>query len=356
VNGTGWINFIESGTNKLIASINPNGQNMGSTDVQSYVNTGAVRINSDQFYHDRNITIKPTTVNLADSATVRFYFLDTETEALINATGCSYCYKPSMAYELGVTKYSDADDSKENGTLADNTPGNYIFINSTNVKKVPFDKGYYAEFKVKNFSEFWLNNGGFDKNTPLPFELISFTARKKNGKDVLAEWSTASENNVNRFDLELAKGNAAFLQNQFVKIGEVISHGNSTIEQQYSFTDFENIKSGVRYYRLKIIDNDGSFKYSAIRPVLFNNEINWQVFPNPSSGIFNLAYQAADGEAMTIKLYDVTGKRVKQYSLIANGFVQKLNIDLHETVFANGLYLLDVQAGSKRESFRLVKQ
>jgi hypothetical protein len=356
VNGSGWIDFIESGTNKLIASVNPNGQNMGSTDVQSYINTGAVRINSDQFYHDRNITIKPTTINLADSATVRFYFLDSETEALINATGCGYCYKPSMAYELGISKYSDANDSKENGTLADNTPGNYIFINSANVVKVPFDKGYYAEFKVKNFSEFWLNNGGFDKNTPLPVELSSFNARKKNAKDVLAEWTTASEFNVNHFDLELAKGNAAYLQNQFVKIAEVNSRGNSTTEQQYSYTDLENNKSGIRYYRLKIIDNDGSFRYSAIRPVVFNEEISWQVFPNPSSGIFKLTYQAADGEAMTANVYDITGKTVKQYQLTANGFVQQLLIDLHEPGFANGLYLLDVRTGDRKRSFKLLRQ
>ena len=356
VNGTGWINFIESGTNKLIASVNPNGQNMGSTDVQSYINTGAVRINSDQFYHDRNITIKPTTVNLADSATVRFYFLDTETEALINATGCSYCYKPAMAYELGVSKYSDADDNKENGTLADNTPGNYIFISSANVKKVPFDKGYYAEFKVKNFSEFWLNNGGFDKNTPLPAELISFSARKKNGKDVLAEWTTASEFNINHFEIEMAKSNAAYLQNQFVKIGEVTSLGNSTTQQQYSFIDIEFNKSGVRYYRLKIIDNDGSIKYSAIRPVVFNEEITWQVFPNPSSGIFNLSYQANDGEIVNLRVYDISGKTVKQYQFIANGFVQKLIIDLKETSYSSGLYLLESILNGRKQTFRLIKQ
>ncbi len=354
VNGSAWINFIEAG--KLIASINPNGQNMGSTDVQSYINTGAVRINSDQFYHDRNITIKPATVNLADSAIVRFYFLETETEALINATGCSYCYKPSMAYELGVSKYSDADDSKENGTLADNTPGNYIFINSANTKKIPFDKGYYAEFKVKDFSEFWLSNGGFNKNTPLPVELISFTARKKNGKDVLTEWTTGSEFNIKHFEIEIAKNNTAYLQNQFVKIGEVISRGNSTSEQQYSFTDMENNKSGVRYYRLKIIDNDGSYKYSVIRPVVFNEEINWQVFPNPSSGIFNMTYQAIDGEALDVRVYDISGKKVKQYQLITNGFVQKLIIDLQEASYSSGLYLLESILNGRKQTFRLIKQ
>lgn len=356
VSGTSWINFIEGGTNKLIASVNPNGQNMGSTDVQSYVNTGGVRINSDQFYHDRNITIKPATRNLADSATVRFYFLDTETEALINATGCGYCYKPSMAYELGVTKYNDADINKENGTLADNTPGTYLFINSANVKKVPFDKGYYAEFKVKDFSEFWLNNGGFNNNTPLPVDLVRFTARKINGKDVLAEWATASEFNVSHFEIEMAKGNAAYQQNQFVKIGEVASNGNSTTEQQYSFTDIENNKSGIRYYRLKIIDNDGSFKYSAIRPVVFNEEISWQVSPNPSSGIFKLTFQAADNEPITVKVYDVTGKTVKQYQLNSNGFVQQLIIDLSERQYAAGLYLLNASMRNKEETFKLIRQ
>jgi Subtilase family/Secretion system C-terminal sorting domain len=354
VSGSGWIDFVQAG--KLIASINPNGQNMGSTDVQSYINTGAVRINSDQFYHDRNITIKPTTTNLADSATVRFYFLDTETEALINATGCSYCYKPSMAYELGVSKYSDADDSKENGTLSDNTPGNYIFINSANVKKVPFDKGYYAEFKVKNFSEFWLNNGGFDKNTPLPVELISFTARKKNGKDVLAEWTTASENNVNRFEIEVAKGNTAYQQNQFLKSGEVRSLGNSVFEQRYQFTDLEVGKSGVRYYRLKIVDNDGAFKFSPIRPVVFDEEIKWQVYPNPSAGIFGLSLQAADGEVVNVKVHDLSGKVIKLYQFKATGFVQKINIDIKGPEFAAGLYLLEAVTDIQKRTFRLIKQ
>jgi hypothetical protein len=355
VSGSGWIDFIESGTSKLIASINPNGQNLGSTDVQSYINTGSVRFNNGQYYHNRNITIKPTNVNLSDSATVRFYFLDTETEALINATGCTGCYKPSMAYELGVSKYSDTNDNLENGTLSDDNLGNWLFINSAKTKKIPFDKGYYAEFKVKDFSEFWLNNGGFDNNQTLPLQLISFTAQKKS-KDVLAQWKTASEFNVNRFELEVAIGNTGYQQNRFVKIGEITSRGNSVQEQEYNFTDIENNKSGVRYYRLKIIDKDGSFTYSAIRPVVFDEKIEWQVFPNPSSGTFNLSYQVSDGELLTIKLYDVHGKTVKQYSFAGSGFVQKITIDLHEPVFPSGLYLLEASAGGKKQSFRLVKQ
>ncbi|MEO7984115.1 MAG: T9SS type A sorting domain-containing protein, partial [Bacteroidota bacterium] len=356
INGSGWINFIEPGTNKLIAAINPNGQNLGSTNVQSYINTAGVRSTNGQYYHDRNITIKPTNINLADSVSVRFYFLETETEALINATGCGTCTKPTTAYEIGVSKYSDPNDNFENGTIIDNLQGAWSFINPAKVSKIPFDKGYYAEFKVKDFSEFWLNNGGFGYSQALPVQLTSFTARKRNSKDVLAEWITASESNVNRFELEVAKGNIRYQQNQFSKLGEVKSQGDAVSEQRYSFMDKEFGKTGVRYYRLKIIDNDGKITYSLIRPVVFEEEIKWQVYPNPSSGIFNFSFQANDGEQVSIKLYDMAGKTIQQQSLQANGFVQKFSFDLREAQFPLGLYLLEASVGEKKQTFRLLKQ
>jgi hypothetical protein len=354
VNGSSWIDFTDGG--KLVASVNPNGQNLGSTNARVYINTSAVRTNSGQYYHDRNITIKPANRNLADSATVRFYFLDTETENLINATGCPACTKPSMAYQLGVSKYTDPDTSKENGTIADDNSMDWLFINSASAVKVPFDKGYYAEFKVKDFSEFWLNNGGLSNNQSLPVQLASFTAKKKTNKDVVAEWVTSSEINTGHFDIELAKGNEEFRQNHFIKIAQVSSSGNSTTEQYYSFTDIENNKSGVRYYRLKTVDLDGRFSYSVVRPVVFNDEVKWQVYPNPSQGLFNLVYQTNEGENITVKLYDVNGKIVQQTRLTTNGFVQKHSIDLQSTQYASGLYLLEVAAAGKKEVFRLVKQ
>ncbi|MGB3005381.1 MAG: T9SS type A sorting domain-containing protein, partial [Chitinophagaceae bacterium] len=222
---------------------------------------------------------------------------------------------------------------------------------------IPFDKGYYAEFKVKDFSEFWLNNGGFDNNHPLPVQLVSFTAQKiVSSKDVKTQWKTSSEFNVNRFEIEVARGNSDYQLNRFSKIGEINSQGNSVIDQEYSFIDQEAYKFGIRYYRLKIIDIDGSFKYSAIRPVVFDDEIKWQVTPNPSSGIFNLIYQGATGEAITIKVYDANGKVVIQNRVVGTGFVEKQNIGLNSNLFTNGLYLLEVSAGTRKQTFKLVKQ
>jgi hypothetical protein len=352
--GSSWINFTSGG--KLIASLQPNNQAMGNTDVQAYIHTGSVRNFSGQYYHNRNITIKPGTINLTDSATVRFYFLDSETEALISATGCASCTKPSSAYDLGVSKYSDNDDAREDGDVVNSFGGVWSFIHSSLAVKVPFDKGYYAEFKVKNFSEFWLNNGGFDNNQPLPVQLLQFTATKlSNGKDVLVSWKTASENDVNRFEIEVAKGYADYGSNMFVKIGEQDSQGNSSTEQSYSFTDHENGKSGVRYYRLKMIDNDGSFSYSVVRPVVFTDDIQWQVFPNPSRGMVHLVFQAAQGEKLDLQVYDAGGRLVYRSSVIATGFIQRFPVDLGPARFAKGLYLIEAGTGSRRSHFRILK-
>ena len=345
--GTNWIDFVSGG--KLVASIQPNNQNMGNTDVQAYINTAPVRNYNGQYYHDRNITIKPAITNLTDSVAIRFYFLDSETDSLIFASGCGYCTKPASAYELGVSKYDDIDDNIENGSVTDDVQGNWSFINSSKVKKVPFDKGYYAEFKVKNFSEFWLNNGGFDSNHPLPVQLLNFTAKKKTNNDVVVEWSTAAEFDVERFEIEIAKGNSQLQANNFVKAGEVDSHGNSAKEQSYNFTDVETNKSGVRYYRLKIIDKDGSYTYSAIRPIVFNSEFTWQVYPNPSKGIFNLVYQLNEGENISVKVFDVNGKLIRQLKSVANGFMQKLTIDLQAQNLQQVYILFRVKQGTRKK-------
>lgn len=166
VSGNNWIHFESEG--KLVASINPQGQNLGNTDVQAFIHTGPVRSTSQQYYHNRNITIKPQATALNDSVAVRYYFLDSETEALLASTGCSGCVRPESAYQLGVSKYSDPDKTRENGNICDDDKANYwSFISGKDVAIVPFQKGYYIEFKVKNFSEFWLNSGGADHLTPL---------------------------------------------------------------------------------------------------------------------------------------------------------------------------------------------
>jgi hypothetical protein len=353
----GWVNYLNSGT--LVASVHANNQNLGETDVRMYTHSGTVRNVNNQYYLNRNITIKPVNSNLTDSISVRVYFLDSDIEKLINATGCSGCGKPSSVSELGISKYSDSNNNKEDGSVTNNNGPGWLFIAAAKTRKVPFDKGYFAEFKVKNLSEFWLSKEAMNANTPLPVDLISFTARKKDGpeasEDVLTEWVTSSEVNFSHFELEVARGNDALKLGQFTQVGKILAGGNEKAGKRYAFTDYEPNKSDVRYYRLKMVDLDETFKYSTIRPVVINEKIDWQVYPNPSKDVINIVYQANAGDEVSVRVIDLTGRSSLKGSWAASGSAQKYQINLGSADFTPGLYMVEVMAGKKREVFRVMK-
>jgi hypothetical protein len=155
VSGNNWVDFTSGG--KKIASINPNGTNLGATQVNVYPVTTSAKNNNNQYYVNRNLVIKPAVSN-NNNIGIRFYFTAVEADSIVKANTCSTCTAVIDPYELGVTKYSGTVGD-ENNTLADNLTGFYQFISPQNTAIIPYDNGYYAEFTVNNFSEFWLSKG-----------------------------------------------------------------------------------------------------------------------------------------------------------------------------------------------------
>lgn len=352
VSGANWVHFDKDG--QRIASINAASQDLGKTDVKAYLFKDRVRSQNGQYYHGRNLSIQPGKRDLKDSVAIRFYFLDSETDSLVMAKGCVGCQTVTSAYRLGVTKYSDVEASFENGTLRDNHQGIWNFIAPQQVAIVPYDKGYYAEFKVIDFSEFWLNGGGLTGTAALPLKLLHFSAQKKEPNDVLLLWTTAAEDGVDGFDVELARSNEEVVQNKFQKLGTVDSKVSAQGEQQYLFTDGEPFKSGTRFYRLKIKEQNGSVKYSPVRFVQFTEFQSWQLYPNPSKGIFNLVYKATAGQTLQASVTDLGGRVLANYTMPADGNLQKLEVSL--TSQPAGVYLLQVRVGDQKEVYKLFKQ
>ena len=331
VSGNNWTNFVLS--NNRIVSINPQGQNLGSTTVKVFRNTGAVRNSSQQYYLDRNIVITPSTAPVSN-VLVRFYFTDTEAKALVNATGCAGCTKPADPYLIGITQYSGAV-SEENGLLSDNATGIYQFIPPGDVTVVPYDNGYYAEFAVDHFSEFWINGGGPTQTAPLPVTLTSFTAVRRNNTGLL-QWQTSQELNSKSFTIEKSTDGSLY-----IPIGTVAAAGNSQANINYQFTD-PVLSSGNNYYRLRMNDIDGHSGHSDIRIIQAENiSFNLQVFPNPVSK--GMLYIRSTSDISRIELTDVSGRMVLQQT--TRGQQQSLNL----RAFVKGTYLLSVYtAGSKK--------
>lgn len=172
--------------------------------------------------------------------------------------------------------------------------------------------------------------------SPLPVELTSFSATLKD-KEVLLNWSTATEVNNYGFDVERKNLHLnPFQGGDFEKIGFIEGHGNSNSPKSYEFVD-ESVMYGKQYYRLKQIDNDGSFEYSDVVevdvPTLQDYAILEQNYPNPFNPETKIRFMVNDNIRVSLKVYDEIG------SEIAEIFNDKVEPGKIYDVNFSGLYL-----------------
>jgi hypothetical protein len=155
VSGNGWIDFNVGG--QRVASINPNGQDLGMTNVNVFINNGPVRNDGKQYYLNRNLVIRPANAP-AGNVGIRYYFLDTESKDLLNASGCGACSTLQDAYQSNIMQFSSPVAAAEDSLLGNDTSGTFhYFLSQKGAVTVPYDNGYYTEYKVGGFSEFWVN-------------------------------------------------------------------------------------------------------------------------------------------------------------------------------------------------------
>jgi|GEM_PF-1717971 hypothetical protein len=111
-----------------------------------------------------------------------------------------------------------------------------------------------------------------------PLTLIDFNLKLVNCEPAL-KWISENEINTDRFEIERNSSTNI----NWTTVGNVAAKVNTSTKSNYSFTD-KNIAASPEqiFYRLKIIDKDGSFKYSKVISLVNNcNSINAFVFPNP---------------------------------------------------------------------------
>ena len=318
---------------------------MGNTTVNTYIFAGALRNASNQYYPDRNLVITPTTAP-SSPVKLRLFFTKAEIDEAIAGTGCGTCVAPADAYVLGISKFSGTA-LFENGDLSDNfANGTTIQILAAAVDIQPYDNGYYAEFAVSSFSEFWFNAGA----APLPVQLIRFEATQKNN-DALLTWTTASEKNCDRFEVQRAQGDAAASRNDFETIGTVRGNGTTTNVHSYQYTDRSPQKAGNYYYRLRELDTDNSEQYSPMRVLHFAGSDDWAVQPNPTFGNARLIWKTTADTRAYLRLSNAVGQTIWEETVLTNGAQQSLDLSALQTAAA-GLYYLNITTES-REAFTL---
>jgi len=196
-----------------------------------------------------------------------------------------------------------------------------------------------------SFSTFTLGNATGGSNV-LPVQLAAFTATR-NGADVTLSWTTESELNTSHFDVERSSDGRSF-----DALATVNAAGTSYHRLDYHTVDRQPL-SGVSYYRLRMVDNDGSFQYSDIRAVTFEETINvvLTAYPNPVvDGQLHIG--GSLGTQTSYALCDVAGRVCKSGTIAVNDGITTLDVsDLN-----SGIYTLLLYSDATKQSLRVVVQ
>ncbi len=209
---------------------------------------------------------------------------------------------------------------------------NYTNISSYNMKvgvlgKISGGTVRQASFYYKGFSAM---------SVPLAVELTKFNAELKSNNSELT-WSTASEESLERFDVCRSTDGR-----NFFPVGSVNATVNSNEQINYNFTDYNvaNANSPVVYYRLKMVNNDGTFKYSGISQIKvggISNTPSVVVFPNPTTEFVNVTL--AETTDINVSIVDAYGKTILTSS---NPDLSNNNITFDVKNLENGIYFINI--------------
>ncbi|GGG55214.1 hypothetical protein GCM10011378_34230 [Hymenobacter glacieicola] len=180
---------------------------------------------------------------------------------------------------------------------------------------------------------------------PLPVTLVSFGA-EAGPTGVQLRWRTSVELNSRFFAVEAADDPAA---TTWTELTQVPAAGNSTTAHDYTYLDARPL-AGLRYYRLRQQDLDGTEHYSAVVTVAPGASAALVAYPNPFTGELQVQLPAA--AAATLRLLDLTGRSVYSAAVPAAQTFRTLT----PTDLRPGVYLLEWRSGNLVQRLRVVKQ
>jgi hypothetical protein len=183
----------------------------------------------------------------------------------------------------------------------------------------------------------------------LPVTLEYFKG-EKSGKLVHLSWKTATEQNIQLFDVERSNNGI-----NFSSIGTVAATNNAT-GSIYAFDD-KNYSGSVIYYRLKQVDQDGSYKYSSV--VTIQNETAREnvvaILNNPFTDKFDIAITTPAQSKVVVNLLDITGKLLYTKTVTTlNNSLTTVSPDTKK--LAAGMYLVQVNINGNTIIKKVIKK
>jgi len=192
--------------------------------------------------------------------------------------------------------------------------------------------------------------GATNTGQVLPVELSSFSASIINN-GVRLMWRTETE--VNNYGFEVERKTKDVRGEMWGKIGFVEGYGNSNSPKEYSFIDNE-ITSGKYSYRLKQIDNDGTFEYSKIIEIDVDFPLEFELsqnYPNPFNPTTTVKYSLPVTAIVKLSVFNILGEEV-QILINETKAAGVYTINFNASQLNSGIYFYKLEA----EDFLIVRK
>ena len=192
------------------------------------------------------------------------------------------------------------------------------------------------------FSPFGVGSG----NGALPVELKFFYVKKSNNEHVLF-WETASEKQFSHFEVQQSADGKIF--HALEKIAS--KGGNASMYE----TRILETRSGEFYYRLAMVDLDGSVHYSTIQKLVVLNQTSIQLYPNPVQNLLIVQLDGKKSGQGKLSIYNILGKMVYQQTIWMKDGEQTFQLPIFDQL-PSGTYSLQIENQGEMIQQKVIKK
>lgn len=261
---------------------------------------------------------------------------------ILTMNNCNSCHITSDRWDF--TTYQAVFLKPQNSLCIDQIITKYNANNSLLYQKIsdtavcglnmPKEGIPLSEINVAKIRD-WINAGAPEFAKALPVSLVEFRTDVNSEGQIILNWQTVSEINTSHFDIEFSRDGQ-----HFDKLGRVDALGSSQLGKKYIYIH-EHTHTGYNYFRLKIIDYDDHFTYSAIRVEKIENSIEIFTFmPNPvlKNNLCTVEWYSLDErEKVKLLLISINGQLRKEFVL--NEGINTLDL----AGFLSGVYYVSIE-------------
>ena len=179
-------------------------------------------------------------------------------------------------------------------------------------------------------------------------KFTSFTGNNSGNINQL-KWNVSQEDDLSHYTLERSDDGAVFY-----KVADINAQ-NSPSPTSYSYNDnISNNSSATFYYRLKAVNNDGTYQYSEIVVIKLDKKSFVRIAGNPFHSHLTIQYTHPVQSRMQVRLYDMNGRVIKmdETAIQPGTGVYTLN-DLYS--LSKGTYVVEILLDKKRIVEKVLK-